>query len=160
MRRDRAVGISDAAVGDGKPVEAYAVARRSIKGGKQQAKTDIVVATDARVAALLKALRADPELAPAVDAYGKQVGESGRKFGKNGLKTEGGKLFALFTQGTLVVKLPSERVATLVAQGVGKPFDPGHGRLMKGWLTVTSAKASWTELTKEAYVLVKGSKGS
>jgi hypothetical protein len=27
-----------------------------------------------------------------------------------------------------------------------KPFDPGHGRLMKEWLTVTSAKASWIDL--------------
>jgi hypothetical protein len=42
-----------------------------------------------------------------------------------------GKPFALFTQGTLVVKIPKERVAALVDAGVGKPFDPGHGRLMK-----------------------------
>jgi hypothetical protein len=111
--------------------------------------------SDPRTKALLRALRTYPKLAPVVVAYEKQAGEPGRKFGKNGLKTKGGKLFALFTQGTLVVKLPNERVAALVAQGVGKPFDPGHGRLMKGWLTIASAKASWVELTKEAHEFVE-----
>jgi hypothetical protein len=69
-----------------------------------------------------------------------------------------GKLFALFTQGALVVKLPNERVAALVAQDVGKAFDPGHGRLMKGWLTVTSATALWIDFAKEAHDFVKESK--
>jgi TfoX/Sxy family transcriptional regulator of competence genes len=86
---------------------------------------------DPRLAALLKTLRADATLAPIVDAFeASQKLESGRKFGSNGLKVDG-KLFALFTQGTLVVKLPRERVAALVAARVGKPFDPGHGRQMK-----------------------------
>jgi hypothetical protein len=92
---------------------------------------------------LLTALRKDAKLATAVAAYERQIAESGRRFGKNGLKTEGRKLFALFTQGTLVVKLPRDRVTALVADGIGEPFDPGHGRLMKEWLTVTSPKASW-----------------
>jgi hypothetical protein len=65
-----------------------------------------------------------------------------------------GKLFALFTQGTLVVKLPTQRVAELVAAGVGKHFDPGHGRLMKDWLAVVSPRASWIALAKEAYEIV------
>ena len=117
-----------------------------------------VGAVDLKTAALLKALRETPKLAPVVDAYEKQAAERGRKFGKNGLKTKSGKLFALFTQGTLVVKLPNERVADLVASGVGEQFDPGHGRLMKGWLTVTSAKASWVELAKEAHDFVKNAK--
>jgi hypothetical protein len=88
--------------------------------------------SDPRTKALLRALRTYPKLATVVVAYEKQAGEPGRKFGKNGFKTESGKLFALFTQGTLVVKLTNERVAGLVAKGIGKPFDPGHGRLMKG----------------------------
>lgn len=106
---------------------------------------------DPRAGALLNALKRDPKLAPIVTGYEEEAATPGRKFGKNGLKTQGGKLFALFTQGTLVVKLPAERVARLVEEGVGKPFDPGHGRLMKGWLTVTSAQASWTKLAKEAH---------
>jgi len=101
------------------------------------------------VARLLRALRSDPELAPVVDAFEKTQ-PGARRLGSNGLKVKG-KLLALFTQGTLVVKLPKDRAASLVASGVGKPFDPGHGRLMKEWLTVTSVKASWPRLAKEAH---------
>ena len=113
---------------------------------------------DPRVALLMNAFRSDPELAPIVDAFeqNRKV-ERSRKFGSNGLKYHG-KLFALFTQGTLVVKLPRARVAALVEARVGVPFDPGHGRLMKEWLTVTSTKASWTELAREARDFVKGSR--
>ncbi len=111
-------------------------------------------ARDPRVDRLLRTLRSDRKLAPIVDAFEKSR-PGGRTFGSNGLKVDG-KLFALFTQGTLVVKLPKDRVLALVASGVGKPFDPGHGRLMKGWLTVTSAKASWVGLAKEAYGFVRG----
>jgi hypothetical protein len=106
---------------------------------------------DPRVRKLLDTLRGDPQLAPLVAAYEADLAQPGRKFGKNGLKAKSGKLFVLFTQGTLVVKLPHERVAALDAQGIGKPFDPGHGRLMKGWLTVTSTKSSWVELAREAH---------
>jgi hypothetical protein len=109
---------------------------------------------DPRVAKLLASLRADPTLAPVVDDFEKAKGQPGRKFGSNGLKV-GGKLFALFTQGTLVVKLPKDRVAELVASKVGTPFDPGHGRLMREWLTVVSSKASWAELAKEAHRFVQ-----
>jgi hypothetical protein len=108
---------------------------------------------DPRVTKLLKAFKADPHLAPVVDAF--EASKGARKFGSNGLKVNG-KLFALFTQGTLVVKLPKVRVAALVAARLGTPFDPGHGRLMKEWLTVTSPKASWTELAKEAHEFVEG----
>jgi hypothetical protein len=112
--------------------------------------------TDARTAKLLAALSADPKLAVVVREFEKtQAAGTGRKFGSNALKANG-KLFALFTQGTLVVKLPNHRVAELVADGIGKPFDPGHGRLMKGWLTVVSTRASWLDLAREAHAFVSG----
>jgi hypothetical protein len=99
---------------------------------------------------LLQDLSGDPKLAPIVrDFENRAKAGAARKFGSNGLKING-KLFALFTQGTLVVKLPRDRVATLVMQGVGKPFDPGHRRLMREWLTVVSTRASWSDLAKEA----------
>jgi hypothetical protein len=113
---------------------------------------------DARTVKLLAALSADPKLAVVVREFEKtQAAGTGRKFGSNALKANG-KLFALFTQGTLVVKLPNDRVTALVAEGVGKPFDPGHGRLMKGWLTVLSPRASWFELAKEAHAFVSKAK--
>jgi len=112
---------------------------------------------DPRVDKLLRALRSDPDLAAVVDAF-ERTKPGAKKFGSNGLKVNG-KLFALFTQGTLVVKLPKDRVAALVASGVGKPFDPGHGRLMKEWLAVTSTKAGWVDLAKEAHRFVSGGAG-
>jgi hypothetical protein len=114
------------------------------------------VPTDARTAKLLAALSDDPKLARVVREFEKTRSTgTGRKFGSNALKANG-KLFALFTQGTLVVKLPNDRVDALVAEGVGTHFDPGHGRLMKGWLTVVSPRASWIELAREAHAFVSG----
>ena len=104
---------------------------------------------------LIESLRADPGLAPVIREFEAAQKAGARKFGSNGLKVKG-KLFALFTQGTLVVKLPKPRVAELVAAKVGKPFDPGHGRLMKEWLTVVSARASWEGLAREAHAYVGG----
>jgi hypothetical protein len=103
----------------------------------------------------MRSLRAEPGLAPVIRDFEAAQKAGARKFGSNGLKVRG-KLFALFTQGTLVVKLPKERVAELVAAKVGKPFDPGHGRLMKEWLTVVSAQASWLDLAREAHAYVGG----
>jgi hypothetical protein len=110
---------------------------------------------DPRVARLLGALRADRELGSSVRDLEARQAAGERKFGSNGLKANG-KLFALFTQGTLVVKLPRDRVAALTSAKVGAPFDPGHGRIMKEWLAVTSPKASWTELAREAHRFVRG----
>jgi hypothetical protein len=111
---------------------------------------------DPRVAKLLASLRVDPDLAPIVDAFEENAKATGRRsFGSNGLKVNG-KLFALFTQRTLVVKLPKDRAIALVASNVGEPFDPGHGRLMREWLTVVDPKASWIDLAREAYEFVRG----
>ena len=98
---------------------------------------------------LLQDLSADPRLAPIVTEFMNRAKTAPRKFGSNGLKVNG-KLFALLTHGKLVVKLPPARVSRLVAEGAGKPFDPGHGRLMKGWLTVLDPRVSWVNLVKEA----------
>jgi hypothetical protein len=68
-------------------------------------------------------------------------------------------LFALFTQGTLVVKLPPARLSILVSQGVGKPFDSEHRRSMKRWLTVINHRASWLDLVKEVLQFAKLRRG-
>jgi TfoX/Sxy family transcriptional regulator of competence genes len=113
---------------------------------------------DPRIAKLVEVFRADPKLRAVAETFdASSASRQPRKFGSNGLKVDG-KLFALFTQGTLVVKLPKERVAALVAKGDGKPFDPGHGRLMKEWLTVVSPKLSWSALAKEAHAFVATAK--
>jgi hypothetical protein len=127
------------------------------RGRKEKARaTKAPGREDPGPAAVLRAFRSDPKLASIVDAFEKSSAATGRrKFGSNGLKVNG-KLFVLFTQGTLVVKLPKERVSALVSSGVGEPFDPGHGRLMKEWLKITHGKASWVDLALEAHRFVGG----
>jgi TfoX/Sxy family transcriptional regulator of competence genes len=91
---------------------------------------------------LVAGFSADPSVAPPA--------AEGRKFGASGLKVDG-KLFAMLSKGELVLKLPKERVDELIAAHGGKRFDPGHGRLMKEWVTIEPAKSrSWPKLAEEA----------
>ncbi|MDQ0210947.1 hypothetical protein BMF89_05740 [Arthrobacter sp. SRS-W-1-2016] len=78
-------------------------------------------------------------------------GEPGQRgFGSNALKIHG-SIFAMISGGRLVVKLPRQRVETLIGTGAGAPFDAGKGRAMREWLTVTSDdEESWLALAREA----------
>jgi TfoX-like protein len=78
---------------------------------------------------------------------------SRRQFGSAALKV-GGKIFAMAAQGTLVLKLPESRVDALVAAGRGTRFDPGHGRLMKEWVSLHGAEDRWLTLAREARAFV------
>ena len=107
-------------------------------------------------ARVVSAFAADPALAHVAEDYASRALAPSRAFGSNGLKVNG-KLFALVSsKGEFVVKLPKARVEALVDGGVGRPFEPGPGRLMKEWLTVTSSRAPLVELAKEAYAFVRG----
>lgn len=82
--------------------------------------------------------------------------EPGRMFGSPGLKV-GGKVFAMLVKERLVVKLPKARVDELVRDGFGEYFDPGHGRLMKEWLSAPAGgQADWVELARSALTYVGG----
>jgi hypothetical protein len=77
-----------------------------------------------------------------------------RGFGSTSLKT-GGKMFAMLAHERLVVKLPAKRVEELEASGVGRRFDPGHGRLQREWLEVTGDDFElWVALATEAEAFV------
>ena len=81
-----------------------------------------------------------------------------RGFGSTALRDHG-SIFAMLTRGRLVVKLPAERVAALIAQGEGGPFDANRGRPMREWLTVGGGDpVTWLALSKEALAFV-GSTG-
>ena len=83
------------------------------------------------------------------------IGE-GKGFGSGGLKVDG-KLFALMSsRGEFVAKLPKLRVSELVAKGIGEPFDPGHGRLMKEWIAMRGGSDDWVSLAREARRFVGG----
>jgi TfoX N-terminal domain len=98
---------------------------------------------------LVEGFRTDPAVTPP---------SPGRGFGASGLKVDG-KIFAMVSRGELVVKLPRERVDELIAAGKGTRFDPGHGRLMKEWVSVgPDEAASWRKLAEEARAFVAGSR--
>jgi hypothetical protein len=63
-----------------------------------------------------------------------------------------GRFFASFDTRAeaLVVKLPPERVAALVADGTGEPFTP-NGRVFRGWATIPEPDPHmWEQLLAEA----------
>ena len=77
-------------------------------------------------------------------------------FGSEGLKI-GKQVFAMEVKGRLVVKVSLERASELQAARLSQPFDPGHGRLMKQWVSVDSrAKLDWLQLSREALAYVRG----
>jgi hypothetical protein len=102
---------------------------------------------EARFAALVDALRDTPGVA----APG---AEGGRRFGDGALKAHG-RIFAMLAQGRLVLKLPRQRVDALIQAGLGERFDPGHGRIMKEWLSLSpDAPEDWLALAREALAFV------
>lgn len=77
-----------------------------------------------------------------------------KKFGSSGLKIHN-KIFAMLVKGKLVVKLPKYRVDALIASGHGEPFESGHGRVMKEWVSVEStSKEEWQPLVRAAMEFV------
>ncbi len=82
---------------------------------------------------------------------GSDIDPTRKGFGSSGQLRIGGKIFAMLVRGRLVVKLPRQRVDGLIAAGEGEPFDPGRGRLMKEWLSLSPAsEVDWLSLAEEA----------
>ena len=70
----------------------------------------------------------------------------------------GGKIFAIFGDGGLTLKLPKQRVDELVDAGQGERFAPRRdGRVMKEWVTVDARhEDEWEALASEALEFVRG----
>jgi hypothetical protein len=83
---------------------------------------------------------------------GVNVGSSGKKgFGSFALQANAKIFVKVSSKGCFVVKLPKQRVEALEDSGTGRRFDPGHGRLMKEWLSLDpSSKGEWLSLAREA----------
>jgi hypothetical protein len=84
------------------------------------------------------------------DAEGVTPPRGGGGFGRSALRYRG-KIFAMLVRGGLVVKLPAERVADLVAAGHGVHFDANKGTPMREWFAVDpDCPLTWSELATEA----------
>jgi hypothetical protein len=77
----------------------------------------------------------------------------GKMFGCEGLRT-GRKFFTIRWHEQLVVKLPADRLAEVIAAGQGEPFEPMEGRRMNGW-TVLGDSADRSGLVEEARAYVE-----
>ena len=78
----------------------------------------------------------------------------GKMFGSVALKVRG-KVFSMCVKDKLVVKLPAARVKQLIDRGLAMPFDPGHGRVMKEWVSIApGAGIGWVEVSSEAKAFV------
>jgi hypothetical protein len=82
--------------------------------------------------------------------------EEGTGFGSSpGLRVSR-KIFAMLMSGELVVKLPADRCAELVADGVARPLERGQGRPMREWVVVAdSARDRWPGLVDDALAYVR-----
>ena len=87
-----------------------------------------------------------------------RVSREGKGFGSTALKIDG-KIFAMLTsRREFSVKLPRDRVDSLVAGGQGHRLDTGGGRQMKEWLAVgPDSELDWKALAEEALAFVRHS---
>jgi TfoX/Sxy family transcriptional regulator of competence genes len=106
-----------------------------------------IPATPARFATLVAAL---------AGRDGVTLGSGRRGFGSGAL-TVHGRIFAMVSDDRIVLKLPHERVAAVLASGDGLAFDAGKGRPMKEWVALRETSAERTlSLAREARDFVAG----
>ncbi len=79
--------------------------------------------------------------------------DTGRAFHQPGVRVKG-KIVAMLVDDELVVKLPAERCAELVAAGA-QPFRTGK-RAMREWVSIPhEAGMDWTATAEEALAFVR-----
>jgi hypothetical protein len=80
----------------------------------------------------------------------------GTGFGpKAGMRVDG-RIFAMLVNGGIALKLPSDRVQSLIEVGLARPFGMGKKRPMKEWTSIPVDAAEAHALVAEAYAHVGG----
>jgi hypothetical protein len=101
---------------------------------------------DDRLAAVALAFSDDPDVT---------LGHGRRGFGAGTLMVDG-RIFALVSDGRLVLKLPAARVSALVREGRGVPWAAGKTNPLREWVAVVDEEPSWLDLAIEARAFVGG----
>jgi hypothetical protein len=84
----------------------------------------------------------------------------GSGFGRSAVRYHG-KIFVMLVRGSLVLKLPAQRVAALVAAGEGVHFDANKGTPMKEWLSLDpDSGQAWLPLAREALDFARAARAS
>jgi hypothetical protein len=94
---------------------------------------------------------ADPRFEPVAKALARAPGFSlmeSKSKAMRGMMLNG-KSFGMSSHGRFILKLNEPRAATLIADGVAKPFEHGR-RVVKGWVEITASDADWVALAREA----------
>lgn len=86
------------------------------------------------------------------------VEQKGKGFGGSALKVGGSMFATLSPRGRLVVKLPRERVESLMNSGDGQPLETRSGRVMHEWVELSpDSRLDWVLLVEEARSFVQRS---
>jgi hypothetical protein len=108
------------------------------------------VTPEQRFAELVQVLATKPGVTEVSDAK-----PGPKRFGKSHELRVNNRIFAMLARGSLVVKLPGDRVNNLIDAGQGERFDTGTGRVMREWLKVEpESTQSWLQLATEALAFV------
>jgi TfoX N-terminal domain len=81
------------------------------------------------------------------------LGHGRRGFGAGTLMIDG-RIFALVSDGRLVLKLPAARVSTLIAEARGLPWAAGKATPLREWVAIPEEEPAWLDLANESLTFV------
>ena len=80
-------------------------------------------------------------------------GHGRRGFGAGTLMVDG-RIFALVSDGRLVLKLPAPRVSALIEAGRGLPWSAGKPTPLREWVAIPDEEPGWLDLASDALAFV------
>jgi hypothetical protein len=92
------------------------------------------------------------------DAPDVTLGQGRRGFGSGTLMVDG-RIFALVSDGRLVLKLPAGRVSALIGEGRGLPWTAGKATPLREWVAIPEDEPAWLDVANEALAFVRARAG-